>query len=319
MVSGKDDAAMVTILVIDDDQRYTDALFRDGQKLGIALLHASSLEEGKEILDTAAGRSLGGIILDVECYRNRADETPDSSFIIAATKHFTEKAPDVPLVAITGVQPLYDRFSKDFAGIWKVYRKGRDEAEMLRYLRERGSDLERVKAANRHRDVLGIAREYLGGDAAGELIDCLTGMDDASPSRIRGTLANVRTLQEGLYAALHRLRPDMVPERLVAWRDKGASKSSVNVGQILEHLKGSYDPKGQRYLSAIHVHHRSSVYRFSEMVYKVASDGIHAIDGDGSARPTRYTAQAVVFAFLDLLLWFRGVVEPNAEPGKKGE
>lgn len=312
------DAGRLTVLAIDDDQRYLDALFRDGQKLGIDLLPAASLEEGKEILEGAGGRSVSGVILDVECYRRRSDETPDSGFIIAATKYFTEKAPDLPLVAITGVRPLYDRYRKDFDGIWKVYRKGRDEAEMLRYLRERAFELERVKVAHRYHDVVGIAGKYLGEDAAGELVECLIGMGETSPHRIRGTLANVRTLQERLYATLHRFRPDMVPERFVAWRDRGASKSSVNVGQILEYLKGSYDPKGQRYMSAVHVHHRSSVYRFSEMVYKVASDGIHAIDGDGSAGPTRYTVQAVVFAFLDLLIWFRVVVETNTDPGKQG-
>jgi hypothetical protein len=41
------------------------------------------------------------------------------------------------------------------------------------------------------------------------------------------------------------------------------------------------------------------------MVYKVTSDGIHALDGDDKAKPTRYTVQAVTFALLDLLLWLR--------------
>jgi hypothetical protein len=310
------EADQVTMLVIDDDRRYADALFRDGQKVGIALLHASSLEEGKEMLESAAGRSLAGIILDVECYKRKIDETPDSSFIIAATKYFTEKAGDIPLVAITGVQPLYDRYSKDFSGIWKVYRKGRDEAEMLCYLREKALELERVKIVNRYRDVVEIAEEYLGGEAAGELVDCLAGMGETSPAKIRGTLANLRTLQERIYIELHRFRPEMVPGQFVVYRDKGAGKSSVNVAQILEHLKGNYDPKAQKHTGTVYIHHRSSTYRFSEMVYKVASDGVHAIDGDDSVKPSRYTVQAVTFALLDLLLWFRAVVEPDGTRGK---
>jgi hypothetical protein len=310
MVSGRD-ADQVTMLLIDDDERYTDALFRDGQKRGIALLHAPSLEEGREILESAAGRSLAGIILDVECYKRKSDETPDSSFIIAATKYFTEKAGDIPLVAITGVQPLYDRYSKDFSGIWKVYRKGRDEAAMLRYLREKALELERVKIVNRYRDAVGIVEKYLGVEAAEELVDCLSGMEDASLPRIRGTLVNLRALQERMYLALHRLRPEMVPEPFVVHRDKGAGKSTVNVAQILEHLKGNYDPKAQKHAGTVYIHHRSATYRFSEMVYKVASDGVHAIDGDDPGKPGRYTVQAVTFALLDLLLWFRAVVEPG--------
>jgi hypothetical protein len=44
------------------------------------------------------------------------------------------------------------------------------------------------------------------------------------------------------------------------------------------------------------------------MVYKVTSDGIHVLDGDGRAMPTRYTVQAVTFALLDLLLWLKETV-----------
>jgi len=305
MVTGAE-VGRVTMLAIDDDRKYLDALFRDSRKLGIDLLQAASLEEGKEILEGAGGRSIAGIILDVECYRRRSDETPDSGFIIAATKYFTEKAPDTPLVAITGVQPLYDRYRKDFDGIWKVYRKGRDEAEMLRYLRERAFGLERVKVVHRYHDAVEIAGKYLGEDAAADLADCLIGMGETSPHRIRGTLANLRTLQERIYVALHGFRPDMVPEAFVVFRGKGeAGKSSVNVARILEHLKGNYDPKTQRYEGTIHIHHRSATYRFSEMVYKVTSDGIHALDGDGPAKPTRYTVQTVTFALLDLLLWLK--------------
>src|SRR6516165_1477269 len=125
----------LTMLIIDDDERYVDALFRDGQRHGILLRHACSLEEGIALFEGPEGPLLSGIILDVECYRRSDQETPDSSFIIAATKYFNEKAASLPLVAITGVQPLFERFRQDFAGIWRVYRKGRDEGEMLAWLR----------------------------------------------------------------------------------------------------------------------------------------------------------------------------------------
>src|SRR6266480_5470044 len=111
---GKPDAGQLAMLIIDDDERYVDALYRDGQRQGIVLRHAASLEEGQRIFESPEGGLISGIILDVECYRRIDQEAPDSSFIIAATKYFNEKAADLPLVAITGVQPLYERYSRDF-------------------------------------------------------------------------------------------------------------------------------------------------------------------------------------------------------------
>jgi hypothetical protein len=302
-------AATLTMLVIDDNEQYVDALFRDGQRHRIVLRHAASLEAGKEVLESAEGRTLCGIILDVECYKRRDQETPDSSFIIAATKYFTERAPELPLVAITGVQPLYERYSQDFEGIWQVYRKGRDEAAMFAYLRNRAEELGWVKVVSRHAEVFAVVDRRLGSDARSELIDCLANMESPALPRIRGNLANLRSLQEKIYLALHRFDPAMVPAHCIQARQGGGDRNCVSVAQILEHLKGNYDPRAQRNTGRVYLHYRSILFRFSEMIYKVASDGIHAIDEGSGERPTSYTVQAVTFALLDLLLWFRGVVE----------
>jgi hypothetical protein len=82
---------------------------------------------------------------------------------------------------------------------------------------------------------------------------------------------------------------------------------------ILEWLKGSYDSRSQQYQGMVYLHYRSTLYRFSEMVYRVTSDGIHAIDENVAVKPTRYTVQSVMFALMDLILWFRGVVEERQQ------
>jgi hypothetical protein len=303
-----DMAAPLKMLMIDDDERYVDALFRDAQRFGIYIRHAGSLEEGKEILESDEGMEITGVILDVECYRRRDDETPNASFIIAATKYFTEKGLHLPIVAITGVQHLYDRYLKDFSDIWRIYKKGRDEGAMFAWLRGEALKLERVRIAARYPDVFRIVEAHLGRNACQELFDCVRTMEETSLPRIRGNLANLRSVQEKLYIALHRCRPDMVPRRFVIYRDGESEIQSVNLALILDHLKGSYDPKAQQNQGQVFLHYRSTLYRFSEMVYKVASDGIHAIDDDSPVQPTRYTGQAVLFALFDLILWFGGVV-----------
>jgi hypothetical protein len=84
---------------------------------------------------------------------------------------------------------------------------------------------------------------------------------------------------------------------------------SVNVAQILDHLKGNFDPKSQQNQGPVFLHYRSILFRFSELIYRVASDGIHAIDQDSSVKPTCYTVQTVTYALLELILWFGGVLE----------
>jgi len=298
----------LTMLVIDDDERYVDALFRDARRSGIRLLYAGSLEEARTVVEGADGGGICGVILDVECYKRREDATPDSSFIIAATKYFTEKAPHLPVVALTGVQALFDRYVKDFAGIWEVYKKGRDEAAMLARLRERALELEWVKVVGRYPDVFRVVDSYLGSDTRQALIDCLLTMDDGTTARIRGNLANLRSIQEKLYIVLHRHRPDMVPRRFVYYEQGDLPLKSVNVAAILEHLKGNFDMRSQQLQGQVFLHYRSPLYRFSELVYRVSSEGIHAIDGDSADQPTRYTVQAVANALLELILWFGRVV-----------
>jgi hypothetical protein len=304
MVAGSE----LTMLIIDDDVRYVDSLFRDAQRVGIYMLHAASLEEGRYLFESPAGRSLAGVILDVECYRRKSDDVPDSSFIIAATKYFTERAPELPLVAITGVQPLFERYQRDFEGTWKVYRKGRDEAALLSWLCEQAEGLAWVTIVRRHPEIFRIVDAHLGADARIELLECLGAMTETSLPKVRGNLANLRSLQEKIYLALHQSRPDMIPRQCVVFTDRNGAVQSVNVAQILDHLKGNFDPKSQQNQGPVFLHYRSILFRFSELIYRVASDGIHAIDQDSPAKPTCYTVQTVTYALLDLILWFGGVV-----------
>jgi hypothetical protein len=52
------------------------------------------------------------------------------------------------------------------------------------------------------------------------------------------------------------------------------------------------------------------VDRFAELIYKITSDsGAHSPYADPKYPPTSYTVRAVVFALLDLILWFGGVMD----------
>jgi len=67
---------------------------------------------------------------------------------------------------------------------------------------------------------------------------------------------------------------------------------------FLSHLKGNFDGKSAS--SDIYIQHSSKIDRLLYFVYKGCSKEIYAND----EKPSRYTTMALVFAFMDVLLWF---------------
>ena len=277
----------LTVLIIDDATHYVESLHRDAQRKGIRLLHARSLEEGRELDGGKEGRGVVGIILDGKCLKDRGQEVPDNSFLGAALRYFAEKAPHIPVVVLTGETVLYRSLTELYAGTVRVYSKGRDEAEMLRHLMEQAGKLEWLKVVREHREVFEGLAERLGADAEQELVSSLLNMGSDDPTVIRNTLITLRRLQEKIFIALHKSDPALVPGHLVT--------GEVNVVGVYKHLaeKGTIE----RY---------KIVDRFCELVYKVTSDnGAHTTYQNPKYPPTRYTVQAVTFAMLDLILWSR--------------
>lgn len=276
----------VSMLIIDDDTPYVESLYRDAQRRDVRLLHARSLEEGREIYGREE-RRIGAVILDCKCLRERGQEVPDNSFLGAAIKYFGEKAPHLPLVVLTGETELYRSLTELYAGTVRVFSKGRDEGEMLGHLLEQAGRLEWLRVVGEHREVFDGLAERLGEGAEWELASCLLNWESSDPTVIRNTLIALRRLQERIFIALHRIDPALVPGHLVT--------GEVNVVAVYKHLaeKGTIE----RY---------KIIDRFCELVYKVTSDnGAHTPYHSPKYPPTRYTVQAVTCAMLDLILWFK--------------
>ncbi|HBG08294.1 MAG: hypothetical protein A2075_11690 [Geobacteraceae bacterium GWC2_58_44] len=281
------DPMPLTILIIDDSTPYVESLNRDAQRHTIRLLHARSLEEGRELHGGREGRGIAGIILDGKCLKEKGQEVPDNSFLGAAIKYFGEKAPHLPLVVLTGETDLYRNLSDLYAGTVRVYSKGRDEKEMLRQLLDEAKQLEWLKIVRQYQEVFEGLADRLGVDAEQELISSLMQMGSDDQTVIRNTLISLRRLQERIFIALHKADPGLIPAHLVS--------GEINVVSIYKHLaeRGAIE----RY---------KIVDRFSELVYKVTSDnGAHTPFQNPKYPPTKYTVQAVTFALLDLILWFK--------------
>ena len=279
------------ILVIDDNRPYVEALHRDSQRFGITLVHAGSLEEGREIYERLDSWSLTGIILDVKCLKERNQQVPDSSFLTAAVRYFSEKATHLPMVVLTGEPSQYRSLSELYAGTLRVFSKGRDEGAMLTFLRDEAGKLDYVRVAGAYPEAFATVRAHLGSDAEQELFNCMRDMTSSEASTIKNTLGCLRRLQERIYISLSRADAKLLPSQYVA--------GEINLVACYKHLveKGVVE----RY---------RIIDRFTELIYKITSDsGAHTPYADPKYPPTSYTVRAVAFALLDLILWFGGVMD----------
>jgi len=132
---------------------------------------------------------------------------------------------------------------------------------------------------------------YFDDEAEEELISCLKDMNNADFGIIKDNLGRLRRLQEKVYITLNKVNYELVP---IEYIEKG-----IAVTKIYKHLV----EKG-------HVKRDSIIERFAELIYKVASDnGAHTPYENPDYPPTKYTVQAVTYALLDLLLWFKKVCD----------
>jgi len=282
------------MLIIDDSTPYVESLHRDAQRLNIHLLHSRSLEEGKELFD-GKGRMVAGLILDVKCLKEKRQEVPDNSFLIAALKYFNEKAPHLPTVVLTGETDQYRNLKELYAGTIRVYSKGRDEREMLSFLIAEARNLEWIKIAGQYQDVFDGLAGYMGIEAEQELVSCLRTMQSDDPTVIKNNLICLRRIQEKIYISLNKADNTLIPSHFV--------EGEINIVACYKSLS----EKG-------HVERYKIIDRFAELIYKVTSDsGAHTPHENPKYPPTKYTMQAVVFAMLDLLLWFKQMMKARGK------
>jgi ActR/RegA family two-component response regulator len=276
----------ITILIVDDDAPYVEALHRLAHGRGVHLRHSVTLEDAREIFSRHEQSTISGVILDVVGLRDRGQKVPDNSFIIAASRYFADAAPHLPVVVLTGEPDQYRNLKELFRGTMGVYSKGRDEDEVLQFLLDEARKLDRIRCGIQHPEVFEVLRRYLDEDAETELVNCLTDLDSRDPTVIRKNMGTLRRLQEKIYIALSKCEERYVPREYV--------EGEIKIASAYKHL-----------VERGHVERYKIIDRFSELIFKVTSDhGAHVPYSVPKYQPTRYTVAALGNALMDLILWF---------------
>jgi ActR/RegA family two-component response regulator len=284
----------LNVLIIDDDTTFIEGLQRNANPFRIRLEHATNLEDGLLKLQERGEKFYVGVILDVICLKDRKQQIPDPSFISKAMEEFNRLAPSLPKVILTGEPTRAESLKPIFAGNTSVYHKSAEQIEeMLTYFVKQSENLPRLKFAKKYPDIFSLFDDgHLGPNEEQALVACLEKFDHYEATVISDNLGRLRKLQEAIYLAINKINPEIVPMSYI-------EKNGPNCRSIMRHLKT------KRFVEETKI-----IDHFSDAIYSISSDyGVHVPNTRPEYPPTRYTVQALNFAMLDQLLWFKGIVE----------
>jgi len=290
------------VLIIDDDKSFVEELQRDANPYRIILDHALSLEEAVEIMEEKGERAFAGIILDVICLKKKEQKVPDESFLTMAKEVFDRKAPGLPKAILTAEPGHFKTLKPLYEGTLSVYLKGgEDHDRMFSFFCKESEKLENVRMASQYPEIFEVfENRFLGASEEQELIACLKLMNSSDAVVIADNLARLRRLQEAIYLALYRKDPKYIPP------GAGVGGSSL-FKHVIRHFK------------VMHlIEHGKIIELASELVHSIGSDhGTHVPSKAPLYAPSSYTVQMTTFAMLDLILWFKAIMEskPVAEAG----
>lgn len=287
MSKSKPGKALNVLIIDDDNPPFVEGLQRNANPYRIRLEHVTNLEDGLLKLQERGEKYFVGVILDVICLKDRKQEIPDPSFISKAMEEFNRRAPSLSKVIITGEPTRAESLKPIFAGNTHVYHKSNDQIEeMLKYLVSQSEKLPRQIFAKKYPEIFSIFDAgYLGPTEEQALVLCLEKMSSFEPTDISDNLARLRRLHEVIFLALKNNCHGIDP--------------SCSSRDAMRHL---FDKNRDGYCMIAD--------KFAWAIYTVASDyGSHASSRRPEYPPTKYTVQALTFAMLDLLSWFKMIVE----------
>jgi hypothetical protein len=284
----------LNVLIIDDDSSFVAGLQLDANPFRIRLEHATNLEDGLLKLQERGEKYFAGVILDVICLKDRKQQMADQNFLSQSIKEFDRLAPALTKVILSGEPTTAESVKRLYDGTTNTYHKSTEQIEeMLAYLVKQSENLPRLKFAKKYPDIFSIFDDgHLGPNEEQTLLECLEKLDNYEPTVIADNLGRLRRLQEAIYLAINKVNQDVVPTNLI---DENGPKCRP----IMKHVKG----RG-------YVENGKIIDQFSDAIYSISSDyGVHVPNTRPDYPPTKYTVQTLTFAMLDLLLWFKEIVE----------
>ncbi len=186
----------------------------------------------------------------------------------------------------------------------KVFRVNnildKSNEEHIGRLKDILNDFKRGNFRVKIKDVFAVFDQgLLSKDLEKEFVKTVSGMDNHNLTTIKDNFARIRRIQEGIYIALSKSSPDIIPIKLLK-NDNGF----LRMRPILKHLSGNWNY--ERGSHTTRQWQNGIIASYADSVYSIASDnGSHTPYESPDYLPTKYTVQSSVYALCDLLLWFK--------------
>ncbi len=306
---------VIDILLIDDDKQFCQSLrsrflsIGEDSDLNIQVKGFQNLEEGFAELEKDS--KYKAVILDAKALIKTDQETADLNFLPVAL-HRLEKLNQktgrvhTPFAVITGYYDnflSFDTLIKEQKG--KLFDKSSQEEEMLEYLLKEIENAENTKIEKQYADVFEVFdKGYLDSSYRTDLLNILKNLEN--PTQLKDKFNPLRKFLEPIYKAIKAKDTNLIPDTVFYNRNG----RDVNLDWIQRYITG------QRVTIPPPPNRNGIDYQQDAIISFHAGWGIKYLEELGSKishdyadEVTIYTYKSAVFALLEILLWFKRLME----------
>lgn len=306
---------VIDILLIDDNKDFCRSLrnrfllIGEDIDLNIQVRDFQNLEDGFAELEKDS--KYKAVILDAKALITTDQETPDLDFLPVAL-HRLEKLNQktgrvhTPFAVITGYYDnflSFDTLIKEQKG--KLFDKTSQEEEMLQYLLSEIKNAENTKIEKQFADVFEVFdKGFLDSSYRTDLLNVLKNLE--TPTQLKDKFNPLRKFLEPVYKAIKAKDTNLIPD-IVFYNRNG---KDINLDWIQRYITGqrvtippppNRNGKDYQQDAIISFHTGWGIKYLEELGSKISHDYTDEV--------TIYTYKSAVFALLEILLWFKNLME----------
>jgi len=285
---------MNNVLLIDDRDDFATQFVEYAESKNISVAHKKSFDGLKEVLPTFQHK-FAAVILDIKCLLKEDQEKEDSNFIALALSYLDRNLALFPRFILTGDDKEFESIGRYFMQE-KVFKKTPEDIEQL--FCELKICIDNSEPLRIKRENISVFQLFTNGKmnstAEIQLINILKeGFNENEPSKFRGILANVRSMQENMYKSIHHRAPSVVPANMFK------SNGMIEFNNLMKHLNGN---PNNRYQPTTIVYQNNTVNYLAQSLYWSCGEYIHE-DPNRTYFISNYTVKALINSLLELLIW----------------
>lgn len=285
---------MNNVLLIDDRDDFAQGFVQEAKAFSIHTAHRKSFTGLKELLPQYQ-HNFAAVVLDIKCLLKEEQEKEDASFITVALSYLDQQIPHFPRYILTGDDKEFEKF-KGYFKHEKVFLKTPQDLGKL--LAELKHCVENSKILRLKRENLNVFQIFESGKmnnaAEIQLLRILeNGLKETDYGKFKGILADIRSMQEGIYKSIRDRNSNVVPTNMFK------ANGMIRFNDLMKHLNGNAIPPTVPNRT---VYQNSTVYQLANSLYWSCGEYIHE-DPNRRYFISDYTIKALINNLLEILLW----------------